>query len=91
MAGGHQLSKGEHILRNETKSDHENINDVLELYSIKKYIDNELYLKSWTEKDIADFKKKANEYGRIVGQFMSKINDSNVISYYEQLLHRYIN
>jgi len=91
MAGGSHLSKGEHILRNETKSDYEDINDVLELYNIKKYIDNELYLKSWTHCDIADFKQKAIEYGRIVGQFMSNINDRNVILYYEQLLRGYIN
>lgn len=91
MAGGYHLSKGEHILRNETKSDYEDINDVLELYNIKKYIDNELYLKSWTHYDIADFKQKATEYSRIVGQFMSNINDRNVILYYEQLLRGYIN
>lgn len=91
MAGGYHLSKGEHILRNETKSVYEDINDVLELYNIKQYLDNELYLKSWTEKDIADFKEKATEHGRIVCHFMSKINDSNVISYYEQLMHGYIN
>lgn len=91
LAGGHYLSKGEHILRNETKSDYEDINDVLELYNIKKYIDNELYLKSWSQDDIADFKQKVTEYGKIVGQFMSSIDDSNVIFYYEQLLHGYIN
>ena len=91
MAGGSFLSKGEHILRKETKSDYEDINDVLELYNIKKYIDNELYLKSWTHYDITDFKHKATEYGRIVGQFMSDINDKNVILYYELILRGYIN
>lgn len=91
MAGGYHLSKGEHILRSETKSVYEDVNDILELYNIKQYLDNELYLKSWTQNDITDFKQKAIEYGKIVGQFMSKINDSNVISYYEQLLHGYIN
>ncbi len=91
MAGGYHLSKSEHILRNETKSVYEDINDVLEMYNIKKYIDNELYLKNWTQKDIADFKEKVTKYGRIAGKFMSKINDSNVISYYEQVLHGYIN
>ncbi|HZJ76972.1 MAG TPA: hypothetical protein VFC70_04610, partial [Oscillospiraceae bacterium] len=84
------MSKGEHVLRSETKSVYEDINDVLELYNIKQYLDNELYLKCWTKNDIAEFKQKAIEYGRIVGQFMSKINDSNVISYYEQLLRGYI-
>lgn len=91
LAGGHQLSKGEYILRNDTKSVYEDINDVLELYHLKKYIDDELFLKSWTQNDITDFKQKAKEYGRIVGQFMSKTNDNNFVSYYEQLLRSYLN
>lgn len=90
MAGGYQLSKGEHILRSETKSVYEDINDVLELYNLKQYIDNELYLKKWTEDDISVFKQKAIEYGKVVGKFMSIINDCNVISYYNQLLFGYI-
>lgn len=90
MAGGYYLSKGEHILRGETKSVYEDINDVLELYNIKQYLDNELYLKSWTQNDITIFKQKAIEYGKIVGLFMSKINDSNVITYYTQLLGGFI-
>lgn len=90
MAGGYHLSKGEHILRSMTKSVYEDINDVLELYSIKQYLDNGLFLKSWAHNEIAEFKQKSIEYGKIVGRFMSKINDSNVISYYEQLLHGYI-
>ena len=90
MAGGYYLSKGEHILRGETKSVYEDINDVLELYNIKQYLDNELYLKSWTQNDITIFKQKAIEYGKIVGVFMSKINDSNVISHYTQLLGGFI-
>lgn len=41
MAGGFELRKGEHILRTATKSDYTDINDILELYHIKQYIDNE--------------------------------------------------
>ncbi len=90
LAGGHQLSKGEHILREETLSDYTDINDVLELYNIKKYIDNELYLKNWTQEDIDNFKQKVSEYGKIVGRFMSNINDSNVIDLYEKTLRGYV-
>ncbi|RCW28768.1 hypothetical protein [Marinilabilia salmonicolor] len=90
LAGGHQLSKGEHILRNETLSNYTNINDVLELYNIKKYIDNELFLKDWTVEDIDDFKQKVNEYGKIIGRFMSNINNDNIIDLYEETLHSYI-
>lgn len=91
MANGHYLSKAEALLRIEIKSNYEDINDVLELYNIKQYIDNDLCLKSWTKDDITDFKQKATEYGKIVGRFISNINDSNVICYYEQLLRGYIN
>lgn len=91
LAGVGYLSKAEYILRSETKSVYDDINDVIELYNIKKYLDNELYLKSWTENDISNFKQKAIEYGRIIGQFMSNINDSNFISFYKQLIYIYTN
>ena len=91
MAGGHQLTKGEHILRNETQSNYTGINNVLELYNIKKYIDNELYLKGWTQEDIKDFKQKVTEYGKAIGQFMSNVNDNNVVDLYEKTLRGYVN
>lgn len=90
MAGGHQLSKGEHLLRAEIKSNYTDINEILELYNIKKYFDNELYLKSWTQEEIDEFKQKATEYGKIVGKFFSTLNNENIIETYEQLLHGYI-
>jgi len=89
-AGGIHLSKAEPILKSEIKPVYEDINDVLELYNIKLYFDNELYLKKWTQDDIENFKKKVIEYGNIVGKFMSNINDSNVIIYYEKLPFGYI-
>lgn len=90
MAGGYQLTKGEHILRNETQSNYTDINDILELYNIKQYLDNELYLNSWTQEDIANFKQKATDYGKLIGQFISNINDNNVIELYETLLRGYV-
>lgn len=90
MAGGLQLQKGEHILQTETKTSYTDINDVLELYNLKKYIDNDLYLKSWSQNDIDNYKIKAKEYGKVVGQFMATINDTNVLSIYENTLRNYI-
>lgn len=91
MAGGYQLAKGEHILRNSTKIDDTSINDILEIYNIKKYLDCDLYLKGWTPEDIINFKQKAVNYGKEVGKFMSNINDTNIISFYEKILEGYIN
>ena len=36
MAGGYNLQKGENILRADTKANYTDINEVLELYNIKK-------------------------------------------------------
>lgn len=90
MAGGHYLQKGEHILRADIKTSYADINEVLELYNLKKYVDNDLYLKSWTQDDISNFKHKATEYGKIIGQFIATIDDSNAFSYYGNTLRSYI-
>ncbi|MBS7787674.1 hypothetical protein KIH23_10225 [Flavobacterium sp. CYK-55] len=90
MAGSMQLKKGENILRNPTKSNYTDINDILELYNIKKYIDNELYLLGWTQEDITNFKQKATEYGKVIGQFLSNVNDDNVIDIYEKTTREYM-
>lgn len=90
MAGGYNLQKGEHILKADTKSNYTDINEVLELYNIKKYIDNDLYLKGWTQDDITNFKQKAKEYGKVVGQFMATIDDSNVVILYGNTLRNYV-
>lgn len=90
MAAGHQLQKGEHVLRSDIKSNYTDINDVFELYNIKKYIDSELYLKSWTTDDITNFKQKAIQYGKAVGRFFATINDSNVVSEYEKTYRNYV-
>ncbi|WP_425222526.1 hypothetical protein [Psychroserpens sp.] len=91
MAAGYRMSKREHILKNEAEIIYEDINDVMELYNIKKFIDKELYLKSWTSNEIINFKKKAIRFGSIVGQFMAKLNDNNVCFYYEKLIYGYVN
>jgi hypothetical protein len=90
MAGGHNLQKGEHILRVDTKSNYTDINEILELYNIKKYIDNELYLISWTEDDIINFKQKTIEYGKAIGKFMATIDDNNILVLYGNTLRNYI-
>ena len=89
LARGFELQKGEHILRAETNSNYSDINDVLELYNLKQYIDNDIYLKSWTQEDIAIFKQKAIGYGTIVSKFMSSISDENIESLYNQLIIDY--
>jgi hypothetical protein len=91
LTGGIHLLKAESILKSETNLDYEDINDVIELYNIKQYIDNDSYLKNWTQEDIGCFKKKVAEYDKKIGQFMSKIDDNNIIAHYNKLVQEYIN
>ena len=90
MVCGHHLSKGERILRKGILPNYTDINDILELYNIKKYIDNDSYLRNWSKEDIKNFKQKVTEYGKIIGQFMSRIDDNNIVALYEKTLHGYI-
>lgn len=90
MSAGHQLSKGEHLLRKGILSSYTDINDILELYNIKKYIDNDLYLRDWSQEDIEDFNQTVIKYGKIIGEFFSKINDNNIVDLYENTLQGYI-
>ena len=90
MTSGHNLQKGEPILRADTKSNYTDINEILELYNLKKYLDNELYLNSWTQDDIKIFIQKAAEYGKIIGKFMAALDDNNFLHLYENTLRNYI-
>jgi hypothetical protein len=89
MAGGHYLQKGEYILRANLKSSYTDVNEILELYNIKQYIDSEVYLRIWTEDDIKHFKQNATEYGKVVGGFMAAIDDDNILPIYEKILREY--
>lgn len=83
---GYNLKTAELILRSDNKDVYSDVNEVLELYNIKKYIDNKLYLKSWTTDDILYFQQKVKEYGQIIGQYMALINDDVFLRYYETVI-----
>jgi hypothetical protein len=90
MASGLHLQKCEKILQADTKFNNTDINNILELYNVKKYIDNEMYLSKWTQDDVAGFKIKVNEFGRVIGQYMAAIKDDNILNLYGKILRGYI-
>lgn len=91
LTGGFELRKGDRILRNPTKASYTDVNDIIELYNIERYINNELYLADWTSDDIANFKQRVKEYRKVIGKFMASVNDSNAIQIYNNTCHEYIN
>lgn len=89
LAGIHMLGKADKILQKNVNEHITDINDILEYYHIKKYIDNGLFLKSWIEKDIQDIKIKCEIYDKLIKEFFFKINDENFEEYYSQVLGNY--
>ncbi|WP_111672816.1 hypothetical protein [Algoriphagus litoralis] len=90
MAGGYELSKGEKILKSELTESPADINDLLELYNIKLYIENEVYLKNWSQNDIKTFKRKVLQYGKFIGTFMSRIDDDNILKFHNDLIFDFV-
>lgn len=89
-ASGYNLQKAERILKSNPELNALDINEIFELYNVKKYIDNGMYLNSWTTTDIADFRNKVAEYGKAVSKLMAGVDDSNVVELYPRIEWNYI-
>ncbi|MDG1573314.1 hypothetical protein OZ410_13375 [Robiginitalea sp. M366] len=90
IMGPTHLKRGESILKSKVENAQLDINDFLERYQIKKYLDNGLYLNSWTPSEILDYKSEADEYLIKIGEYFSGINSGNIQALYRQIPHEYI-
>lgn len=86
LSSGYYLEKAEVILDefDECKQ-YTDINEIIELFNIKQYIENDMYLKSWDEEKICGYKKKVARFEAIIGRFLATINDSNFLDTYKKL------
>ncbi len=75
----------EKILENFAEDKDYDINDIIELYQIKLYIDNEIYVPEWSEDDIAQIRNKVKKVWRVIVAFWNTINNNNLIDIFEQL------
>ena len=62
-----------------------NINDVIELYQVKLYIDNEIYLLKWTQEDIVAVKAKCSKIWCKIVEFWQQINSNTISNLFNQL------
>lgn len=77
-ASGHCLVLAEPILRNFDKEKSiDDINDIIELYQIKRYIDADLFLPRWTESDRGYFKEVVKELWNTIRKYCITIDDRN--------------
>ena len=85
MSAGMNLSTAEPILRNYDSSNVIELNDIIELYQIKKYIDNDLFLLSWTDEDKLLFKEKVKSIWNSITLFWLNINTDNFITFFDSV------
>ena len=85
LSSGENLSKAEPILRRFNPNSRYEINDIIELYHIKLFIDNELFLVSWTKDDIKQFRETVSSAWNTIAHFWKGINDDNFQNYFDSL------
>tara|TARA_R110002167_G_scaffold366458_1_gene598024 strand:- start:5824 stop:7785 length:1962 start_codon:yes stop_codon:yes gene_type:complete len=90
LTGPGHLKRGESILNAQNDNIQLDVNDFLERYHIKKYLDNKLYLNHWTTTDILTFKSRSDEYMLKLGRFFSRIDSENIEEIYQKILHNYV-
>ena len=78
LASGHYLALAESILRNFDKGKSiDDINDIIELYQIKRYIDADLFLAHWSENDRSYFKEVVKDIWNTIRKYWITIDDCN--------------
>ena len=73
------LEKAESLIRSYTPNKIFRINDVIELYNIKLYFDNDLYLPSWIDEDKMSLINTVNQFWNTIAKFWLQIDDENVV------------
>lgn len=65
------------------------VNTVIELHNVKKYIDNEMRLEEWSAEQFAEYKEKCKDIPRVINRFCNTISDSNIGAIYKKIERNY--
>jgi len=68
-AGFINLEKAEEILINFDEGKDYAVNDIIEFYEIKQYINNEVYLPKWTPEEIENYKSISKRMWTVTVRF----------------------
>ncbi len=78
MSISHNLINAEELLNNYTSNEKFSINDLLEIYNIKLYLENDLYLLSWTEKTKSKYKEIIEINCKLLKEKLINIDDNTI-------------
>lgn len=93
MVSGENLIRIKKLVDNfdENKKDY-NINDIIELYNITKYVDTECYKNyklNWLEDDISKIKDVIKKYKGIIARYIKSISNENITTKYMEIKDDY--
>ena len=90
MAVGQFLRTIESYLDNwEEDNESRIIDDVLELYNIKRYFDAGLHLEDWDEERLDVYRAKVKRIPSIIGKFCATISNDNFLKTYRDISREY--
>lgn len=89
MSAGYNLRKAEKLLNGLDLTAEMEINDLLELYNVKQYFDNDLFLLTWDETTKGGYQEKVIQAERKVKNLFLAVNDENVFGSVEGLEFNY--
>lgn len=90
-AASHNLIKAEKLLNNFSTEQNFSLNDLLEFYNVKLYLDNNLFLTKWSESDKEKYNQIVEENWLSLKKSFLKINDQNIEEIINDLEYRYKN
>ena len=91
LSVGYYLKKAEVILEKiEILSEECNVNQIIELYNIKRFFEEDLYLDIWSPQQIEEYKDSVKKISKIIGKFFSVITESNFWDIYSEVDISYI-
>lgn len=93
MVSGENLIRIKEIVDNfDENKKYYNINDIIELYNITKYVDTECYKNyklNWSEDDISKIKDAIKKYKGIIARYIKSISNENITTKYMEIQDDY--
>ncbi|WP_202882528.1 hypothetical protein [Gracilibacillus saliphilus] len=83
---GNSLRNSEKVIKEyQTGREIQDFNDIIELYNIKKYFDNKVFLTDWTTAEFKGYQNTVNSCFGMVAKCIKAINEDTMIKRYEDV------
>jgi len=90
LALGSQLKRMDEIFKVAIeRKDYTNINEIMELFIVCKYMTAQIYPSVWSQKDISEYKKIVKKFKGILGKYFNTFPKNKIKNIYYELTYKY--